>query len=191
METRALRCEGVTRCTCPSCSPPTWPSVQILPHEYREHSLASKVPLLFFHLCAPAHGQNHGLIFQNMFLARTPPSSLYASLLMPLWSPPPTSSLTHSPFPVHHLFSPLLSSPHPTPNMPACLLARPNVWYLSISHVLLLQCSLQSNHQCCMFYGLIRNYPGTSSQAVEEPKAEGWSDEAEGERGRVPSAVEF
>lgn len=28
-------------------------------------------------------------------------------------------------------------------------------------------------------------------KAAEEPKAEGWSDETEGERGRVPSTVEF
>lgn len=36
-------------CTCPSCSPPTWPSVQrLLFRECREHSLASKVPLTFF-----------------------------------------------------------------------------------------------------------------------------------------------
>lgn len=42
-----------------------------------------------------------------------------------------------------------------------------------------------------MFYGLIRNDPGRSSLAVEEPKAEGWSHETEGERGRVLSAVEF
>lgn len=35
-----------------------------------------------------------------------------------------------------------------------------------------------------MFYGLIRNYPGRSSQAVEEQTAEGWSSETRGGEGQ-------
>lgn len=36
------------RCTCPSCSPPTWPSVECLLRQSMKHSLASKVPPLLF-----------------------------------------------------------------------------------------------------------------------------------------------
>lgn len=121
-------CTGLLRekrHTCPSCSPPTWLSVQRLRQECMEHSLASKVPphpcFFFFspRLRAPAHGQNRGLIFQNMFLARTPlhhhsPPSLAPTIpLLPTIIP-----LSHSPFPVHHLFSPLPFNP-PQTSLPA------------------------------------------------------------------------
>ena len=127
-------------CTCPSCSPPTWPSVQrLLFRKCREHSLASKVPLpffFFFHLCAPAHGQNHGLIFQNMFLACTPPPPpLYTSpSLLPCphdSPPPPQHHLSHAAHSLFTTYSPpttaaattTIQPPHPHPNLPACLLA--------------------------------------------------------------------
>lgn len=75
----------------------------------------------FFHLLSAAHGQNHRLIFQNMFLACTRlyhhhclPSSLHNSppSLTPMIPSSPTSQThTHTPFPVHHLSTP--PTPHP------------------------------------------------------------------------------
>lgn len=92
----------------------------------------------FFHLCAPAHGQNHRLIFQNMFLAPplfpSPRFSLYLPSLLCLNDAPHPPISTH-PHPQHHLShmqpipcSPLiLLSPPPQPQpacLPACLLAK-------------------------------------------------------------------
>ena len=58
-------------------------------------------PGVFFHLCAPAHGQKHELIFQNMFLACKPPPLSSAPLPLSHMQPVPCSPLTP------------LSSPHP------------------------------------------------------------------------------
>lgn len=118
-------------CTCPSCSPPTWPSVQCLLHECREHSLASKVPLLFSSLCSSPRPELRINISKHVscLLPPLPPRSIPPLPPLPPWFPP-TSSLTHSPFPVHHLFSSIHSPTPPPPippNLPACLLARRNV----------------------------------------------------------------
>lgn len=85
----------------------------------------------FFHLCAPAHGQNHRLIFQNMFLACTPPTPLLSVPPLPpllQWSPPPLRSfLTHAAHSLFTTYSPLLSTPPPPRKpvcLPACLLAK-------------------------------------------------------------------
>lgn len=162
----------------------------------------------FFHLCAPAHGQNHRLIFQNMFLACTPtppsshlPASLYTSppsfaSVMPPPPPnlhpptPPASSLTHAAHSLFTTYSPLAPAPTPT-CLPPRLLARQNVWYFSISQVLLLHCSLQSNHQCSMFYGLIRNDLGRSSQGswgAKSRRMKWWNRGGEGQ-GAVCSRI--
>lgn len=110
-------------CTCPSCSPPTWPSVQRPLHECREHSLASKVPLLFSSLCSSPRPEPRINISKHVSCLHPPPLSLYASppSFAPMIPPPPTSSLTHSPFPVHHLFSSILPPTSNPPNLPACL----------------------------------------------------------------------
>lgn len=90
--------------------------------------LLQRFPCSFFHLCAPAHGQNHRLIFQNMFRACTPLSPPLLSM-PPSFAPvillPPTSSLSHTAHSLFTTYTPLYF-PHtsPPPNLPACLLAQ-------------------------------------------------------------------
>lgn len=63
-----------------------------LPWDSREHPLLLQRFSRLFHLCVPAHGQSHGLIFQNMF----PSLSLF--LILPPFLPPlPLLSHIHSP----------------------------------------------------------------------------------------------
>ncbi len=72
-----------------------------LPWDSREHPLLLQRFSRLFHLCVPAHGQSHGLIFQNMF----PSLSLSFSSYLLSWPPPLAVSYTQSSFPVHHLLS--------------------------------------------------------------------------------------
>lgn len=103
---------------------------------------------------------------------------------------PPASSLTHAAHSLFTTYSPLAPAPTPT-CLPPRLLARQNVWYFSISQVLLLHCSLQSNHQCSMFYGLIRNDLGRSSQGswgAKSRRMKWWNRGGEGQ-GAVCSRI--
>lgn len=101
-----------------------------LPWDSREHPLLLQRFSRLFHLCVPAHGQSHGLIFQNMF----PSLSLFFSSYLLSCPPPLAVSYTQSSFPVHHLLSLSFSR---SLSQPGCR----HVWYFPISHVLLLRCS--------------------------------------------------
>lgn len=159
----------------------------------------------FFHLCAPAHGQNHRLIFQNMFLACTPtppsshlPASLYtsppsfASMMPPTPQSPPThtpSIISHtcSPFPVHHLFS---SRPRPNPNLPASPPACSPKCVIFF-HISSFAAPLLSSIQSPVFYGLIRNDLGRSSQGswgAKSRRMKWWNRGGEGQ-GAVCSRI--
>lgn len=189
--------------TSPSCSLPTWPSNTVPASQIQGTFPRFKGFLCFlfsfFFICVhQPTARTTRLIFQNMFLASNP----LLFFLVPAAPLTPSSiiSCTCSPFPVHHLFSylnpwhhhhpPSQTSLRPSiPHLPACSPEMCDVFSpISCFAAPLL---LQSVRQDSMFYGLIRNDPGRSSQAAEAPKAGGWSNEAEGERGRVPSAVEF
>lgn len=82
-------------------------------------------PALFSSLCTSPRPEPQINISKHVSCLHplSPSSSLCASLLCPYDSPPPNIiSSTHSPFPVHHLFSSLLSPPqHPPTSLPACL----------------------------------------------------------------------
>lgn len=84
------------------------------------------LPCFFFfspHLRAPAHGQHRGLIFQNMFLARTPPSTITPLPPLPPRSPSSQpSSLSRT---AHSLFTTYFPPFHSTPPKPPCLPACP------------------------------------------------------------------
>lgn len=131
--------------------------------------------ILFFFICVhQPTARTTRLIFQNMFLASDP---------LPSLSPPtpPASSLTHEALSLFTTYSPISTpdtSPHfpnplplSIPHLPAC--SPKCVMFFPLSRALLLHCSLQSVRQDSMFYGLIRNDPGRSSQAAEAPKAGG------------------
>lgn len=128
---RALRCEAGTlhlpqlfSANMAVCRAPAPPMDETFPR-----FKGSPAPFFFFHLSAPAHGQNHRLIFQNMFLAcapttaaQPPPPLLSLSSLPPL--PPRLPPLHHLPLShtAHSLFTtyfPLFIHHPPKPNLPA------------------------------------------------------------------------
>lgn len=159
VETRALRCEAGTvhlpQLFSANMAVCRAPAPQM--HETSPRFKGSPAP--FFHLFAPAHGQNHRLIFQNMFLARAPLTQPLPPLLFSLYLPflpcPHDSllsiislslSLSHSPFPVHHLFSPFHPAP-PKPNLharlPKCMIFLPPYLFFSAPVLLSIQSLVQ------------------------------------------------
>lgn len=120
LETRALRYEGETlhlpqlfSSNMAVCGAPASRMHGMFPR------FKGSPAFLFFHLLSAAHGQNHRLIFQNVFLACTRlyhhhclTSSLYNS--RPSVTPMIPSSLTSQTHTLHSLFT-TYPTPHPRP----------------------------------------------------------------------------
>ncbi len=145
----------------------------------REHPLLLQRFSRLFHLCVPAHGQSHGLIFQNMF----PSLSLSLSHPTSFPAPPlPLLSHIHSPRSLFTTYSLSLSL--------ALSLALAS-WLQTrviFSHISCFAAPLLPgpNHWSSMFYELIRDDPGRSREvAKREPRAQIWRERVREKKGKV------